>query len=164
MIYSDRDLSDGHDKKFHGSVKSLTLKGFSKINELYEDIVYYTELLQLGKGYWNISNQYLSFIFFLFILLNFLFHKKINKNIIKLLPVLFSNLFCLTNQYLRIPFNSIFISFLPVDQTFILYAIKKSLRSKKTIKNKSKIEIMRQQNIVIFWMAFYFISAIWLSS
>lgn len=49
MIYSDRDLGDGQERRFHGSVKSLVLRKFAKINELYEDIVYYTELLQLGK-------------------------------------------------------------------------------------------------------------------
>jgi hypothetical protein len=49
LIYSDRDLGDAYDKKFHGSIKNLVITDVYKIKELYEDIVYYTELLNFGQ-------------------------------------------------------------------------------------------------------------------
>lgn len=52
MIYSDRDLGDAYDKKFHGSIKNLVITDVYKIKELYEDIVYYTELLNFGQKSW----------------------------------------------------------------------------------------------------------------
>jgi hypothetical protein len=48
FIYSDRDLGDSFDKKFHGTIKSLVISDVYKIKELYEDIVYYTEMLHFG--------------------------------------------------------------------------------------------------------------------
>ena len=48
FIYSDRDLGDSFDKKFHGNVKNLKISDVYRIKELYEDIVYYTEMLHFG--------------------------------------------------------------------------------------------------------------------
>ncbi len=50
MIYSDREVREGYDKKFFGDKKVFVIKGVWKVKELFEDIVYYTEMLHKGDS------------------------------------------------------------------------------------------------------------------